>query len=242
MNLLVFPDPSSLVEQAADHILQAAEEAVRQRGCFNLALAGGNTPRMLYRRLAEPDLASRFPWAQTHVFWGDERCVPPDHPESNYRMAADLLLQHVPLPPEHIHRMEGEQPPHQAAARYQARLAEHFGGRPRFDLILLGLGEDGHTASLFPNTPGMDDPDRWVIVAPHDSPPPPLVTRLSLTLPVLNAARRVIVLVSGASKAPILARVAQGDSTLPAAHLQPAEGDLLWLADSQAAAHIHPNS
>ncbi len=237
-NLLVFPDLPSLTQRAAELVLQTAQEAAAARSQFNLALAGGHTPRALYRRLTEPDLADHFPWSQTHIFWGDERCVPPDHADSNYRMAYEHLLRNVPLPADHIHRMAGEDPPEQAAQRYQAELGRHFGGRPRFDLILLGMGEDGHIASLFPNTPGIDDPDRWVIVVPHDSPPPPLVTRLSLTLPVLNAARRLLVLISGVSKAPALARVAQGDLSLPAARLRPVEDDLSWLADADAAAHI----
>jgi 6-phosphogluconolactonase len=173
-----------------------------------------------------------------HFFWGDERCVPPNHADSNYRMVAESLLNHVPALAENIHRVQGELAPSQAAEHYEAELRAFFGETPAFDLILLGLGEDGHTASLFPGSPALAESVRWVVAAQHTSPPLPLVSRVTLTFSVFNAARQVLFLVSGAGKAPRLAEIRRGVPDLPAARIRPASGDLLWLID-QAAAGIN---
>ncbi|GAB4486554.1 MAG: 6-phosphogluconolactonase [Anaerolineales bacterium] len=230
--LEIFPNPTALVNYAADLFTQQAEASP---GKFSVALSGGSTPRALYERLSTTDLAERIPWPKIHLFWGDERCVPPDHPESNYGMTAGALLSRIPIPTENIHRIRGELPPAEAASLYEAELRAFFGETPAFDLIFLGIGEDGHTASLFPGSPALAETARWVVDVEHTTPPPPLVSRVTLTFGVLNAARRVVFLASGASKAAILAQVWQGVN-LPASQIGPTNGDLLWLVDQAAAA------
>ncbi len=206
-----------------------------------LGLSGGSTPHRLYARLASPPFRSRIEWARVHVFWGDERCLSPDHPDSNYRVAHESLLSKVSIPPQQIHRMRGEDPDLDRAAEvYEHELRRVFdltpNERPRFDLILLGLGTDGHTASLFPGSPALDETTR-LTVAVHAAPPP--APRLTLTLPVLNAAARVIFLVSGEEKAEVLRRVLQGGASpdRPASLIRPADGPL-WLVDRAAAAAL----
>jgi len=238
MKLEIVPDSVSLVETAASLFMERAIAAVAARGRFSIALSGGSTPREVYARLASPDYADRIPWQSVHFFWGDERCVPPAHPDSNYRMVAESLLNHVPIPVENIHRIQGELAPSQAADRYETELRAFFGEPPAFDLVFLGLGEDGHTASLFPGSPALAESARWAVAAEHPTPPPPLVSRVTLTFSVLNAARQVLFLVSGAGKAPRLAEIRRGATDLPAARVQPAGGDLLWLVDQAAAAGI----
>jgi 6-phosphogluconolactonase len=207
-----------------------------------VALAGGATPREAYRGIAADEMsgARRLPWACIHLFFGDERCVPPDHPESNFRMAREALLSQVPVPPENIHRMRGELEAAAAADDYQATLQSFFqpppGEFPRFDLILLGLGADGHTASLFPGSPALLETRRLVCA----NPVPQLDTwRLTLTLPVLNAAAEVVFVVSGAEKAETLRRVLRGaPHAYPAQAVSPARGRLLWMADEAAAREL----
>jgi 6-phosphogluconolactonase len=166
-----------------------------------------------------------------HVFWGDERCVPPDHPDSNYGMASRALLEPVEIPSENVHRILGELPPAEAAVAYRTELLEVLGEEGRFDLILLGLGTDGHTASLFANTTAIEERERGVVAVYVRE----LTSwRVTLTLPVINAARQVVFLVSGAAKAPVLARVRAGEA-LPAGMVQPEDGRLTWLVDRQAA-------
>lgn len=229
--LHIFETPQLLTRAAADGFLAAAAAAIAARGRFSVALAGGSTPRALYALLA----AENLDWQAIHFFWGDERCLPPDHPESNYRMAAESLLTKIPLPPENIHRIMGELSPQLAAEKYQRNLRVFWGGAPRFDLVLLGMGEDGHTASLFPGSPALAETLRWVTALEHAAPPPPLVSRVTLTLGAINAARQVIFLVSGAGKAKRLAEIWRGGSQLPAGRVQPLDGDLLWLVDQSAA-------
>ncbi|BDG10032.1 6-phosphogluconolactonase [Anaeromyxobacter paludicola] len=229
-------DAEAVARAAAEELVLAAARAVAARGAFTLALAGGTTPRRLYALLAAEPFRGRVPWDRTQVFFGDERPVPPDHPDSNYRMAREALLDHVPV--AGVHRIRGEDPA--AAERYEEELRRWFGippggAPPRLDLALLGLGADGHTASLFPGSLALDERVRWVVS--------PFVARLgsrrtTLTLPVLDRARAVIFLVSGGEKAPALARAlapAPGDEPLPAARVQPA-GGALWIADHAAAA------
>jgi 6-phosphogluconolactonase len=244
-NIRIFPDLSSLSKAAADHIRELARAAIQARGRFSLVLSGGSTPKMTYDLLTQAELD----WTRIHAFFGDERCVPPDHPDSNYRMARQTLLDHVPIPDENVHRMRGEISPERAAAEYEQTLRDffHAAGAKRgsklhdpnsFDLVLLGLGEDGHTASLFPGSPALQEKERWVVAIPHDGPPPPQVTRISLTLPVINAAAQVNFLVAGEKKADILKCVLAAPSTshpmLPAQMVHPSSGNLHWLIDRAA--------
>ncbi len=237
--LLWFVCPTdTFAEAAARWVATCLKQAVRHRGVAHLALSGGSTPRPLFRLLATPEWLTAVPWSQVHVWWADERCVPPDHHESNYGMAYHLLLRHVPV--RHIHRLHGEAPDPEAAARaYEDELRRVFGlgprARPRFDLILLGMGADGHTASLFPGTAALAEQRRLVVVgqAPH-----PPRQRLTLTLPVLNRASWVLFLVTGAEKGPALAQVWQAPPDrppLPAALVQPRRGSVIWLVDEAAA-------
>jgi 6-phosphogluconolactonase len=240
--LTVCPDPTALAETAANLIVDSATEAVRDRGRFMLCLAGGATPRATYERLALPALAERVRWDRTWAFFGDERVVPPDHAESNYRMALETLLSRVPIPPSQILRMRGEDADADgAAAAYAATLAEAFGTRrgelPRFDLVLLGLGVDGHTASLFPGSPVLREVFRTVAGVHVTAAQIP--QRITLTFPVLNAAARVIFLVAGGEKAKVVKAVLSDQALLPAGLVRPTDGELIWLAD-RAAAALHP--
>ncbi|ABC81213.1 6-phosphogluconolactonase [Anaeromyxobacter dehalogenans] len=228
-------DPAALARAAAEEVARRAEAAVAARGRFAIALAGGSTPRALYGVLADPAAPwrARVPWARTEVWFGDERCVPPDHPDSNYRMAREALLDRVA--PAAVHRIEGERPPADAAARYEAALRQAAGAAgepPRLDLVLLGLGADGHTASLFPDSPALRERARWV-AAPFV--PAVGAHRVTLTLPVLERARAIAFLVSGAGKRAALERLlAAGPPAIPAARVRPLDGALLVLADDAA--------
>ena len=231
----VFPDAAALAEAAAQRFVALATAAVATRGRFTAALSGGATPGALYRLLAAEPFRARAPWAQLHLFWADERCVPPDDPGSNYRLVAETLLAGAPIPPENVHRMRGEWEPERAARDYECALRAFFDDEaPRFDLVLLGLGTDGHTASLFPGAETLAETARWVApaVAEYENRP---AWRLTLTLPVLNAARNVIFLVRGADKAAIV-RVALGDAAarLPAQRVRPTAGQVTWLLDAEA--------
>lgn len=240
MQTAIVIDVNALADAAAEFFLAQARTSIQARGRFAIALSGGSTPRALYQRLANIPLA----WENIHLFWGDERCVPPDHAESNYRMSVESLLTRIRIPTENIHRIEGELPPDEAAERYEKELRAFFGNSPRFDLILLGLGDDGHTASLFPESPTLKESTRWAVAVEHTTPPPPLVPRVTLTLPVINAARQIVFLVSGAGKAARLAEVLQprpAAQPLPAQLIRPVNGDLLWLVDKPAAALLSPD-
>jgi len=238
------PNLSLLAVSAAGHFLEQAQAAIQSRGRFSVALSGGSTPRAAYELLASQTYATTLDWSRVHVFWGDERCVPPDHPDSNYRMAWETLLNRVPIPPENIHRMPGEAEPELAAKEYEQLMRSHYPSGENsqyvklFDLILLGLGEDGHIASLFPGSPALGENVRWVVAVEHKQPPPPLVKRLTLTLTMLNKATQVTFLVAGAGKAHILKRVwsppIEGQPPLPAQLVQPESGNLLWLVDEAA--------
>ncbi len=243
--LKILPDTRSVAHVAADAIVSAAESAIAARGHFTIALSGGNTPENLYRLLATEQYRAQIDWANTYIFWGDERCVPPDHRDSSYRMAREALLDHVPLPAGNIFRMRGEDEPHSAAEAYEQGLRDFFTRReadvlvqPRFDLILLGMGDDGHTASLFPNTDAVDERSRWVIA--HYVPRVEM-WRISLTAPAINAARQIMFLVTGAGKADTLREVLTGPHRprqLPAQLVQPVDGRLIWLVDQAAAARL----
>ena len=249
VTLSVSASPEALFESAADRCVSAAADAIRTTGAFKLALAGGSTPRGLYARLASERHAARIEWPRVHVFWGDERCVAPQDPESNQRMAREALLDHVPLPAAQVHAIRGDAEPHAEANRYERVLREAFAtpsGPPRcepgarFDLVLLGLGEDGHTASLFPGRPGVREVRRWALAA--EPPEPTRSWRVTLTPPVINAAAEVIFLVSGRAKAAILRRVLRGPrepERLPAQAIAPRAGELRWLVDADAASALN---
>ena len=234
-------DPEELAEAAAGAIVRAAVDAVAARGRFTIALAGGSTPRVTYERLASPPWNEATPWDRTLVFFGDERCVPPEHPESNYRVAQETLLSKVAIAASRVFpmRCEGNDVAADAAA-YAARLTEIFATRPgeppRFDLILLGMGIDGHTASLFPGSPALREVARTVV--PVHASAAVVQRRLTLTLPVLNAAAAVIMLVAGAEKAKTVKAVLNDGAPLPAAMVRPANGRLVWMLDRAAAAGL----
>jgi 6-phosphogluconolactonase len=234
--LRVHPDPQSLNQALARSIADRAAAAVLRGTEFSLVLAGGSTPRALYRLLAA-EYRELVRWAQVHVFWGDERYVPADHPQSNFRMVREALLDHVPIPTEHIHPMStGYSDPHVCAQAYEQHLRERFPlAWPRFDLVLLGLGTDGHTASLFPHSQALHERERWVVAVQAPVEPP---LRLTLTLPVLNHAAHVSFLVVGADKAPALRRALADPpepAECPASGVRPVSGTLDWWVDEAAA-------
>jgi 6-phosphogluconolactonase len=232
----VLADPAALAERVAEWLLAMA---MAKGGAFSVALSGGSTPRTLYRRLAEAPYRESFPWSRAHWFWGDERFVPPDDALSNYRMVREAMLSLVPVPAGNIHAVPTERTsPDAAATAYERDLKAFYGAehldsaRPLFDVVLLGLGEDGHTASLFPGTSVLEERKKWVaavIGAKSEA-------RITMTYPVLDSTRHVAFLVTGKEKASILARLRRGDETLPAAHVHPLAGGLHIFADSAAAA------
>jgi 6-phosphogluconolactonase len=234
--IVVLPDPEALAREAAQCFAELAREAAASRGRFSAALSGGSSPGRLYKLLAGEPYRTRIPWDQVHLFWGDERCVPPGDPGSNYHLAEGTLISQVPIPPENVHRMRGELEPGAAAQAYDRELQEFFcGPRPRFDLVLLGLGEDGHTASLFPDSPILAEVEHLVApaVALYQDRP---AQRMTLTLPAINTARQVLFLVSGSAKAQIVQAVLEDPTgQLPAQCIRPTAGRLIWLLDAAAA-------
>jgi 6-phosphogluconolactonase len=223
----VVPGPAELAEAAANWTADRIGAAVAARRACYLALAGGETPRGCYERLARPQFGDGLPWRSVFVYWSDERQVPLDDPASNYAMATAALLDHVAIPREQVFPLLGDPTP---ALR---RIPADDRGWPRFDVIHLGLGEDGHTASLFPGSDALDE-SRALVRAIHDAPKPP-PDRLTLTIPVLNAARAVLCMVQGASKHEALARVLRRDPALPASRVQPVGGELQFIVDRAAA-------
>ncbi len=239
-DLQILEDTTALAQEAADRFVAAAEEAIEARGRFTVALSGGSTPHEAYGRLADPMLATKVSWRNVHLFWGDERCVPPDHPDSNYRMARKTLIQKVPIPQANVHRIQGELDPDLAADAYADELRSFFGSdeRPRFDLIFLGLGKDGHIASLFPGSPALRETEHWVLAVFAEA---LQAWRVTLTPPVLNSARQLSCLVAGKSKAERLQEVLEGEpqpEPLPAQLIQPLNGQVTWLVDQAAAARL----
>lgn len=234
----IYPDPDSLARAAADLLVIVAEDALAARGRFTVALSGGSTPKAMYTQLR----GLVVDWARVQIFWGDERCVPPQHPDSSYQMACETLLNHIPIPLENIHRIPGEANPKQAAADYEQELRTTFGNAlPRFDLILLGIGDDGHIASIFPGTSSVREEHAWVVVQEHTFPPPPLVTRITFTPPLINAAAHVVFLVAGAGKADRLKQVLRGQyqpDVMPAQIVKPTNGRLVWMVDEAAGKNL----
>jgi 6-phosphogluconolactonase len=242
----IFPTLMEMSEAAARLFTARAAAAVSLRGRFTAALSGGKTPVTLYTMLTQKPLASQIPWARVHLFWVDERCVPPDHEDSNYRMVRERLLDHVPILPDNVHRMRGEMDPVEAAARYEEGLRQFFapagGAFPVFDLVLLGLGADGHTASLFPGTRAIRESARWVLGHYVDA---QKGWRITLTPPAINAARMAVFTVAGAGKAAVLKEVMEGPfqpDVLPAQVVRPDGGELLWMLDRDAAALLKGKS
>ena len=229
----IFPDELALAQAAAARVAGLARAAIGARGRFSVALAGGATPRPLYARLAR---APELDWSHVEIYWGDERCVPPEHPASNYRMARETLLDRVAIPPHHVHRIAGEHDPERAARAYEDLLRARFGapeGPPArsFDLVLLGMGDDGHTASLFPGAP-IDDA-RWAMAMPASP------ARVTLTPAVLDAAAAIVFVVAGAGKASRLRDVLEGPpGRFPAQLVRPRDGSLEWMIDAAAASRL----
>jgi 6-phosphogluconolactonase len=248
--ITVYPDNESLISATADFITELAGRALAGRGRFTLALAGGNTPRPVYARLATAGYCDRIDWSKVQVFFGDERCVPPDDPRSNYLMVRTALFDQVPLPAANIHRVRGEDIPEQAAADYANVLQRTFGGEAAaggpppegFDLILLGMGDNGHTASLFPGLAAVTEPVRWVMAQYVEVVG---MWRVTLTPVIINAARQVAFLVSGTNKAEVLQQVLEGPYqpvVLPSQSINPTRGELRWLVDAPAAGKLRRES
>jgi 6-phosphogluconolactonase len=238
-NIVLCRDLVELSRQSAEQFSQLADQSIEASGRMTVAFSGGSTPKHLYSLLASPDYKNRIPWNNVELFWGDERCVAPDHPESNFRMAQEALLSRIQIPAGNIHRMRGEGQPQAAAAEYEKELQKFFDlnsrALPRFDLIFLGIGEDGHTASLFPDSEVLNE-TKHLVVAPFVEKLNSY--RLTLTLPVLNNAANVWFLVTGASKAAALKEILSDSSDLPAARVNPVNGNLIWYITRDAAPGI----
>jgi 6-phosphogluconolactonase len=233
MRIETFVDPPALAHHVAEWMTQAALVA---KGEFRVSLSGGSTPKALYALLASDQFRERFPWRRVSWYWGDERFVPYDHPESNYRMTREAMLSKAPVPPENVHPVPADGTPDEAALRYERTLQVANGGtvldpaRPLFDVTLLGLGPDGHTASLLPGEPVLEERKRWVAAVSHGRPE----VRITMTYPVIESSRRVAFLVAGKEKADILKSIRAGGSDVPAARVKPV-GELVWFVDRAAA-------
>lgn len=244
MHIAIYPDLDTLSQQAAQYVVRTASESIAARGRFTLALSGGTTPRKLYTLLGSEPYSSQIDWQQVHIFWGDERCVPPDNPDSNYYMAQEVLLSKIPIPALQVHRMPADQPGRDAASQsYTAEMQRVFGtqGIPVFDLIQLGMGPEGHTASLFPHQASLRETQRLVMPVSVPKPPP---DRLTFTPPLLNAARNILFLVTGSDKAEALQAVLEGEyqpEEYPAQIVRPPDGEVVWMLDKAVAANIHIN-
>ena len=242
-----FPDPEGVSRAAAQDLVELARAAIAERGRFCVALSGGSTPRRMYEILGEAPRWAQLDWRRFEIFWGDEQGVPPEHPDSNYGMAAAVLLGKLGVPPDRVHRIQGELPdPGEAAARYQDELARVFatppdGPPPIFDLVFLGMGPDGHTASLFPYSQALTERGRWVVghhIARLGKP------RITMTPPILNRAAEVRLLVAGADKAEVLREALIGPrepERLPVQLVAPEAGRLVWLVDRAAASGLPPH-
>jgi len=243
--VVVLEDAAAVAREGAARFVSLAKDSLAARGAFHVALSGGKTPAALFRRLAEDDLRAAVDWSRTHLYWSDERTVPPSHPDSNYGMAERELIARVSIPSQNVHRMEAERADlDRAAQEYEALLRKNLpagpGGFPCLDLIYLGMGPDGHTASLFPGSSGLKETVRAVIA--HDVIPPnfPPSKRMTFTFPMLNAARAVLFLITGADKKDRLREVLEGTHTppYPSQTVRPAAGQLVFLTDRDAAAGL----
>src|ERR1700741_580656 len=229
----ILPDPLALARHVAEWMTAAARAA---RDSFRVSLSGGSTPKTLYGLLASDEFRGRFPWQLVSWYWGDERFVPHDHPDSNYRMTREAMLAKAPVPPENIHPVPTDGTPEDAARRYEETLQQAYGAttldpqRPLFDVTLLGLGPDGHTASLLPGAPVLHERKRWVAAVSHGRPE----VRITMTYPAIDSSRRVSFLVTGKEKAEIFGAIRAGNSRVPAARVRPI-GELFWFVDQAAA-------
>lgn len=240
----VFSDLDAISHEAASLFIKLAKESVKAQTRFVAALSGGSTPRRLYSLLGSLPYRDQVDWPRVHIFWVDERCVPKDHEESNFKVVFDRLLSKVPIPGTNIHRIKGEELSEHGARDYEAHLKEFFGLKdfPIFDLVLLGMGEDGHTASLFPGSKWLNDTKRLVIPVHLKN---PNLDRVTLTLPVLNHARNILFLVTGHSKAKVLAEVMTVKShrhPYPAARIHPIHGRLLWFIDPESSSKLRSDN
>lgn len=238
--LEIYADAAELAREAARRFAALAGTFVANRGRFTVALSGGSTPKAMFSILAAPPFSETLAWRSIHLFWGDERCVPPDHPDNNYRMAREALLDRIPLPPENIHRAPAEDPdPARAAERYSETLRAFFAeDAPRFDLLFLGMGADGHTASLFPRTEALHIDDRIAVANYVEK---FRAHRITLTARTINHANNILFLVAGPDKAPALQAVLEGPrdiETYPSQLIDPDAGTLTWMVDEAAAAML----
>jgi 6-phosphogluconolactonase len=244
MHIAIYPDIDSLSQHAAQYVVRIASESIAARGRFTIALSGGTTPRKLYMLLGSEPYSSQINWQQVYIFWGDERCVAPDNPDSNYYMAQEVLFGKIPIPSLQVHRMPADQPDRDAASQaYTAEMQRAFGTRgiPNFDLIQLGMGPEGHTASLFPHQASLHEAQRLVMPVSVPKPPP---DRLTFTPPLLNSARNILFLVAGSEKAEALQAVLEGEyqpEEYPAQIVRPTNGEVVWMLDNAAAAKIQAN-
>ena len=236
MNILSFDNPESMTEHGAVLFLDVVNAAMSARGAAYVALSGGRTPKALYQRLAQPPYFGEIPWEHVHLYFGDERVVGSDNPRSNFRMVKEALLDRVPIPVENVHRVPTEMGPKDSAFSYDAELHGLAVAQdemvPRFDLVLLGLGPDGHTASLFPGTAALEESSRFATVVhlpPESIGAKDAAYRVTVTYPVINAARQILFLVAGNDKANALGRIEGGDTDLPAARVRPENGHVRWL-------------
>jgi len=235
----IFPNLDVLSQEAADFFVRIARKSINEKGNFSVALSGGSTPKPLYQALTASERQEKLEWEKIHLFWGDERCVPPDHLDSNYRMVMENLLQYISIPDENVHRVPTEMDPIMAAFSYEETLRGFFKeSLPRFDLVFLGMGGDGHTASLFPHSAGLNEEARWFIVnyAPERE-----TWRLTLTKNAINSAKHVVVLVAGRSKADMLSDVLNGDYQpvkKPIQLISPVDGKMIWFLDRDAANNL----
>lgn len=238
-DLFIFDDRDDLMMGAADEIATQAQEAVKKTGRFTLCLSGGSTPRRLYELLASEPWVKQMPWGKTHIFFGDERCVNQMDAQSNFKMITDALLSKVPIPKSNIHAPVGQDGnPEESAREYEQQLAEFFGNQPVFDLVLLGLGTEGHTASIFPNSPAVGEKQKSVMAYRVDD---EHGWRLTMTLPVINSARHIMFLVAGTEKQDIVGQIfsqTTNGHAIPATLVEPQTGMLSWYMDEAAAQKV----
>ena len=233
----ILPDLEAISHQAASLFMKAAKDAIDRKMRFVVAISGGSTPRRLYTFLGSTEYRPQVDWQRIHFFWVDERCVPKDHEESNFRTVFDTLLSKVPISDENIHRIRSEEEIDQAARDYEEEIREFFkpSQLPIFDLVILGVGEDGHTASLFPGSKALGEKERWVVPVYLEK---PKINRITLTLPILNHASQILFLISGRSKATVLSEILENGhqkDRYPAGLINPFHGKLQWLIDREAA-------
>lgn len=235
----ISPDKNKLIQEFAAYIAGLIEKSIKEKDRCTFVLSGGSTPKSLYEMFASEKYREIIEWSKVYLFWGDERCVSPDHPDSNYRMAREALIDHIDIPSDNVFRIPAEQEPGDAAREYEETIKKIVGGSmqfPVFDIILLGIGEDGHTASLFPGTGALKEKQRWVteVYVPRLD-----TYRITLTLPVINSGRNVIFLVAGEAKADVVRKIINIKGLhYPAAHVNPVHGKLVYFIDGAVGARI----